>query len=158
MCYHLKRSPPLAHRNSFFIYSWHFRVFRSLLYFQILSIRVYVFYNSRYSYRFAVSPSHNRSIKQLLGETNLIKWRNLRRIKTNEINRIKRRSASDEMMEVFYLWSGGRKSWSRWIMNFKTADETIRTLWAYSRKSQIFYYANEITQPDTYSRNYSANF
>lgn len=36
---------------------------------QILSIRVYVLYNSRYSYRVAVSPPHNRSIKQSLGET-----------------------------------------------------------------------------------------
>lgn len=38
------------------------------LYPQILSIRVYVLYNSRYSYRVAVSPSHNRSIKQDLDE------------------------------------------------------------------------------------------
>lgn len=50
------------------------KAFSSLLPFpQILSIRVYVVYNSRYSYRVAVSPSHNRSIKQLLGEINLIK-------------------------------------------------------------------------------------
>lgn len=36
---------------------------KSLLSLQILSIRIYIIYNSRYSYRVAVSSPHNRSIK-----------------------------------------------------------------------------------------------
>jgi hypothetical protein len=64
--------------------------FLLLIFLQILSIRVYVLYNSRYSYRVAVSPTHNRSIKQLLDEeTNLIKGK---KGILGEIKRKKRRN------------------------------------------------------------------